>query len=300
MTTVTRAAARVRSTSARAPSAHLHPISRGDPPLQHAEDTHDRYDLILPSGRRGKGRRRFDDDDPAPRAPASGPERPRAGGRRPRRPRRTGRGPSERRVRTRPGCRPSTVPTPRPDWVVTELAAVDTELGVLKTGKEADVHLLERAVPARPRASAGREALPRPPSTGCSTATPATSRAAGCGAPARCGRWRPRTAFGRDLIAGQWARGRVRRARRGSGQRRASPVPYPVQLRRAPSCCWSSSATDDGTAAPRLAQVRPDPDELADLWRQLVDALTALAAAGLAHGDLSAVQPAGARRAGWS
>jgi RIO kinase 1 len=38
-------------------------------------------------------------------------------------------------------------PEPRPDWVVTEEAAVDTELGVLKTGKEAEVFLVERAVP---------------------------------------------------------------------------------------------------------------------------------------------------------
>src|SRR5215218_6837589 len=37
-------------------------------------------------------------------------------------------------------------PDPRPDWVVTEQAAIDTELGVLKTGKEADVFLVERAV----------------------------------------------------------------------------------------------------------------------------------------------------------
>ena len=37
-------------------------------------------------------------------------------------------------------------PEPRPDWVITDRAAVDTELGVLKTGKEADVFLLERAV----------------------------------------------------------------------------------------------------------------------------------------------------------
>ncbi len=42
-------------------------------------------------------------------------------------------------------------PAPHPDWLVTELAAVDTELGVLKTGKEADVHLVERAVPGTPR-----------------------------------------------------------------------------------------------------------------------------------------------------
>ena len=38
-------------------------------------------------------------------------------------------------------------PEPRPAWVVTSQAAVDTELGILKTGKEADAFLLERAVP---------------------------------------------------------------------------------------------------------------------------------------------------------
>ena len=38
-------------------------------------------------------------------------------------------------------------PLPWPDWVVTSAAAADTELGILKTGKEADVFLLERAVP---------------------------------------------------------------------------------------------------------------------------------------------------------
>ncbi len=29
-------------------------------------------------------------------------------------------------------------PEPRPDWVVTSQGALDTELGILKTGKEAD------------------------------------------------------------------------------------------------------------------------------------------------------------------
>src|SRR3954454_11448620 len=38
-------------------------------------------------------------------------------------------------------------PEPRPGWVVTSQAAVDTELGILKTGKEADAFLLARAVP---------------------------------------------------------------------------------------------------------------------------------------------------------
>ena len=40
-------------------------------------------------------------------------------------------------------------PEPIPDWVVTEFRAIDTDLGVLKTGKEADVLLVHRAVPAR-------------------------------------------------------------------------------------------------------------------------------------------------------
>jgi RIO kinase 1 len=44
----------------------------------------------------------------------------------------------------------------------------------------------------------------------------------------------------------------------------------------------------DGTAAPRLAETRPQGEELASLWDQLVQALSTLARLGLAHGDLSA------------
>ncbi|MBC8093818.1 MAG: kinase, partial [Pseudonocardia sp.] len=42
-------------------------------------------------------------------------------------------------------------PDPRPHWVITDHGAVDTELGVVKTGKEADVHLVERSVPGTDR-----------------------------------------------------------------------------------------------------------------------------------------------------
>src|SRR6201992_3802796 len=49
-------------------------------------------------------------------------------------------------------------PEPYPDWLVTELAAVDTELGILKTGKEADVFLLRRgAAPDRPAPPLGAQ-----------------------------------------------------------------------------------------------------------------------------------------------
>src|ERR1700757_2931942 len=42
-------------------------------------------------------------------------------------------------------------PKPYPGWLVTELAAVDTELGILKTGKEADVFLVRRGIPGTDR-----------------------------------------------------------------------------------------------------------------------------------------------------
>ena len=42
-------------------------------------------------------------------------------------------------------------PRPHPRWLVTELAATDTELGILKTGKEADVFLVRRGVPGTDR-----------------------------------------------------------------------------------------------------------------------------------------------------
>jgi RIO kinase 1 len=176
-------------------------------------------------------------------------------------------------------------PRPRPGWVITDHGAVDTDLGVLKTGKEADVHLVERAVPGTDRrallaAKRYRTAEHR-----------MFHRDAGYLEGRRVRRSREmramatRTAFGRDLLSGQWAS-----AEFGALTRlwqAGVPVPYPVQL-AGTELLLEYLGTDDGQAAPRLAQLRPGPDELADLWAQLVDALVGLARLGLAHGDLSA------------
>jgi RIO kinase 1 len=179
-------------------------------------------------------------------------------------------------------------PEPFPDWVITDLGAVDTDLGVLKTGKEADVHLLERAVP-----------------DGASTLLAAKRyrssehrlfhRDAGYLEGRRVRRSREtramakRTAFGRDVVAVQWALAEFAALARlwqlgttAGGVR----VPYPVQL-LGTELLLEFVGDPDGTAAPRLAQIRPDAGELRDYWRQTVDALTVLAGAGLAHGDLS-------------
>ena len=176
-------------------------------------------------------------------------------------------------------------PEPCPDWVVTELAAVDTELGILKTGKEADVHLVRREVPDTGRscvmaAKRYRDSEHRQ-----------FHRDSGYLEGRRVRRSREtramskRTDFGRQLIAGQWAAAEFDALSRLWEYGVA--VPYPVQL-RGTELMLEFIGTPDGDAAPRLAQLRPSMVELADLWRQLVDALVVLARAGLAHGDLSA------------
>ena len=176
-------------------------------------------------------------------------------------------------------------PRPYPGWLVTELDAVDTELGVLKTGKEADVHLLRRALPdgsgecllaaKRYRATEHRQ----------------FHRDSGYLEGRRMRRSREnraitnRTSFGRNLIAEQWAVAEF--ATLGRLWTVGAPVPYPVQ-RHGTEVLLEFLGDEDGTAAPRLAQLRPGPGELADLWFQAVVALERLADEGLAHGDLSA------------
>ncbi len=181
-------------------------------------------------------------------------------------------------------------PEPHPAWLVTELAAKDTELGVLKTGKEADVHLVRRAVPGTDRscllaAKRYRDAQHR-----------LFHRDAGYLEGRRVRRSREnramagRTAFGRQMIAGQWAAAEFAALARlwevGAASGRIA-VPYPVQLLGTELMLEFVGDAEEGQAAPRLAQLRPDAAELRDLWEQLVDALVVLARAGYAHGDLS-------------
>ncbi|WP_211239790.1 serine protein kinase RIO [Jiangella gansuensis] len=176
-------------------------------------------------------------------------------------------------------------PQPYPDWVITELAAVDTELGVLKTGKEADVFLLERAVPDTDRATLLAAKRYR------DLQHRMFHRDAGYLEGRRDKESRinramaKRTAFGRDAIAGQWAYAEF--AALSALWSAGVAVPYPVQI-LGTELLMEFIGGDDGVAAPRLAQLRPDPDELDHLWEQLVHNLSLMALAGYAHGDLSA------------
>jgi RIO kinase 1 len=175
-------------------------------------------------------------------------------------------------------------PQPHPDWLVTDLAAVDTELGVLKTGKEADVFLIRRGVPqgrscllaAKRYRDAEHRMFHRDSGylEGRRTRDSRVSRAAA-----------NRTAFGRQAIAGQWADAEFNALSRLYATGVA--VPYPVQILET-ELLLEFIGSADGVAAPRLAETRPDPGELAELWDQLVHSLVTLARDGLAHGDLSA------------
>jgi len=176
-------------------------------------------------------------------------------------------------------------PKPHPDWLVTELAAVDTELGIVKTGKEADVFLLRRAVPQTDRScllaakryrSAEHRMFHRDSGylEGRRTRESRVNRAMAS-----------RSAFGRQAIAGQWAAAEF--GALGRLYAAGIPVPYPAQVLDT-ELLLEFIGTPDGVAAPRLAETRPRAAELAGLWDQLVQALVALARDGLAHGDLSA------------
>ncbi len=179
---------------------------------------------------------------------------------------------------------PSIIPTmrgpqPWPDWLVTSAGAFDTELGIVKTGKEADVYLLERAVPGEPGCtlaakryrSAEQRDFQRSSiyEEGRRTRRSRDTRAL-----------EKKSAYGRALAADHWAFAEFDALSRMYAA--GAPVPYPVQVNGTE--LLMEFIGHGVTAAPRLAQVR---DGLPDLLVQIVDAMHVFARAGFVHGDLS-------------
>ncbi len=174
-------------------------------------------------------------------------------------------------------------PQPWPDWVVTSRDALDTELGILKTGKEADVFLLERAVPGQPgvllaakryrstdhrdfhRSSIYREGRSAEKKSRDQRAVERGSR------------------YGRGVAAVAWSYAEFAALSRLSTL--GLPVPYPVQV--SGTELLMEFIGDGMSAAPRLAAVRPSGSELADLYAQVAAIVLGLAREGIAHGDLS-------------
>jgi RIO kinase 1 len=176
-------------------------------------------------------------------------------------------------------------PRPHPDWLVTELAATDAELGILKTGKEADVFLLRRGVPgtdrscllAAKRYRAAEHRLFNRHSEYTEGRRVRDSRVSRAIA--------NKTATGREMIAVQWANAEF--AALCQMHVAGVPVPYPVQV-LGTEVLLEFIGEPDGTAAPRLADTGLRGAELDVMWDQLVRSMIDLARLGLAHGDLSA------------
>lgn len=178
-------------------------------------------------------------------------------------------------------------PDPIPDWVVTSFSALDTPLGILKTGKEADVHLLDRSLPDGPGSLLAVKIYR-------SSEHRMFHRDSGYLEGRRVRRTREtramatRTAFGRELLAGKWAFAEFEALSKlwSAG----AAVPYPVQLIGS-ELMMQFIGSPDGSAAPRLAAVTPegDPTEyFTHLWWDLTATLAQLADLGFTHGDLSA------------
>ena len=169
-------------------------------------------------------------------------------------------------------------PEPRPPWVVTSAGAFDTELGILKTGKEADVYLVERADPGHPgvvmaaKRYRGAELRDFHRSSlyeeGRRTRRSRDSRA-----------MENKSSYGRSIAADHWSFAEFDALCRL--YELGAPVPYPVQVNGTE--LLMEFIGDGRTAAPRLAQIGPTADHLA----QVVELMHVLARAGFAHGDLS-------------
>ncbi len=188
---------------------------------------------------------------------------------------------------------PATIPSergpePRPDWLVTSAAAIDTELGVVKTGKEADLHLIERAIPDAAADVPGNAVLLAAKRyrgsehsdfhrSAVYTEGRGLRRTRDVRAVAKG------TSFGRAVARVQWAYAEFDALSRLTEL--GASVPYPVQVHDTE--VLMEFIGDGRVAAPRLAQVRADAAELRDLFHQVTDFMHTLARGGLAHGDLS-------------
>lgn len=172
-------------------------------------------------------------------------------------------------------------PEPVPGWVITEDAARQYERGILKTGKEAEVHVVERRLDDRVNLLAAKRYRSLGERMFRNDARYRTAR--------RTGSRRVDLAMARGTRAGmafraeQWVEtefATLSRLWKGG-----VAVPYPVQ--RLGHEIMVELIGDEEGAAPRLVSSRPNPADARQLFSQLVQNLLAMARLGVVHGDLS-------------
>ena len=140
-------------------------------------------------------------------------------------------------------------PEPRPSWVVETRGAIDTELGILKTGKEADVFLIERADPLDPGSGvvmAAKRYRDRDHRSFHRAASYAEGRSVKRSRDERA--LKRKSTWGTHRRRGRVGDRRVGRAQAPHGARRAGPLPGPDRRHRDPDGV-DHRRRRDGTAA---------------------------------------------------
>ena len=186
-----------------------------------------------------------------------------------------------------------------PEWLVVE-ADDETDLGVLRSGKEAQINIIERTGPdGRTCLLARKRYLPRSVTTKGQLEAMGLQRSSAFhrdveyreGRQFRKTRDRRAvermTTYGKRLLQDRW----TDHESQVMGELHAAgcPVPYPVGFvpDSAGDCFDMEYLGDRDGAAPQLAAARLGPAEVRRAWTQLVDGLRIITAAGWAHGDLS-------------
>ena len=183
---------------------------------------------------------------------------------------------------------PSTGPEPRPDWVVTSSGAIDTELGILKTGKEADVFLLEREDPHRPD-DAVVMAAKRYRDTDHRTFHRAASYTEGRSMKrSRDNRaLKRKSTWGKQVAAGEWAVSEWNALCRCWDLGLPGPLPGADRRDRDPDGVDHLTVDGETETAPRVAQVRPGAVGGRGLLRPAARRADHARPGGVVHGDLS-------------
>jgi RIO kinase 1 len=182
-----------------------------------------------------------------------------------------------------------------PEWLIPE-PFTDTDLGVLRTGKEAQVDLIERTGAGRSVLLAVKRYLPREVKAKGVLEAIGVQRASQFrhdvtyreGRQFRKSRDRRAvermTTHGKQLLQQRW----TNHEHDVMGELWAAgvKVPYPVSF--GDDRFVMEYVGDSDQAAPTLARARPRGAILGEIWRQLVENLRTVVASGWAHGDLSA------------
>ena len=169
----------------------------------------------------------------------------------------------------------------------------DHPRGTLKSGKEAEIFLVERRFASGPRLLAHKRYRPRYPGKGQLRAEGfSTSTAYRGDAIYKAGWFLPTrdkkalmggSRYGHELAGRLWPMQEWTMLRRAWDA--GASVPYPVE--QTDHGLLMEFIGDDSQAAPKLGQARLSQAELASAWEQLLDNLRALTDAGLVHADLS-------------